>query len=77
MLDVKRQGAPAGAPYLAAAEQDLLDAAVANQAERTIAGYRALSSDADDHLRSTSARTVTTARSGRWCARSPAATSRR
>ncbi|MCA9680823.1 MAG: DUF2252 family protein [Myxococcales bacterium] len=50
ILDLKRQGEPTGYGWLDAEAQALLDGAVANHAERTLAGYRALVSDADDHL---------------------------
>ena len=50
ILDVKKQGLPSAYPYLTASEHSQIDRAATAQARRTIAGYRALASDADDHL---------------------------
>jgi uncharacterized protein (DUF2252 family) len=50
ILDVKRQGEPSAYPYLSAQERALLSQAAVHHAARTVEGYRALVTDADDHL---------------------------
>ncbi|MEM9491514.1 MAG: DUF2252 family protein, partial [Myxococcota bacterium] len=50
ILDVKGQLRPTAYPFLSAEEQLLLDDAAANDAERAVVAYRALSRKADDHL---------------------------
>ncbi len=50
ILDIKRQGPPSAFIHLSDDEAALLQAAADNPAERTIVGYRALVTGADDHL---------------------------
>ena len=50
ILDVKQQGPPSGFLYLRRAERARMYGVAENHAARSILGYRALMTDADDHL---------------------------